>query len=436
MKRFYRYEFFRSFASGFISPFISIFALFLGASNLLIGYLNAAIQFSYVLMQLVISFLLLRQRKFSGGLTLFLSTFLWAFTWVIIGRSSNAYQLILFLAIQAIFSAAITLSWTTLLVNTIPSYKRGRMIAEINRRSVLGSMLATLLAGYLIKNYGFTNTIFLVPTIFGILASVQFFSAKEIEKKYLIFPKQKFEQKYDRDFKLLLAGRAFLNFAVGIAGPFLSVYVVTTLGGSTIDVAVISLMSSLTYILFYKPWGFVVDFIGRKITMLSCVLLISTIPLFYAITPSVTLLYFLIIFGSLGWAGFEIASFSYFSDFAKKNNVFQITSTYNSSIEIATILGNLVGGLLAQHFGIFNVLILSFLLRFGCLAFLSELSEKKGAIDVKISPTFQPLRYIEESTTLYLILFSTFRKSIEKDIIQKIEEITEKFLNRIKSNQS
>lgn len=383
-------------------------------------------------MQLIISFYLLKRRKFSGRFALLLSTITWALMWILIGKSSNAYELILFLAVQAIFSAAITLSWTALLVNTIPSYKRGRIIAEINRRSVLGSMFATIISGYLIKNYGFIQAIFLIPTIFGIFAALQFFSIKGVKENFIIFPKQKFEEKSNRDFKLLLSGRAFLNFAVGLAAPFLSIYVVTALKGNTIDVAIISLMSSLTYIIFYKPWGVVVDFIGRKITMLSCVLLISTIPLFYAITPSVTLLYFLIVFGSLGWAGFEIASFSYFSDFAKKSNVFQITSTYNSSIELATILGNLVGGFLAQNFGIFNVLILSFILRFGCLGFLSELSERKGAVDVKINTTFQPLRYIEESATLYLILFSTFKRNIKKDFLERIERIASNFLREIK----
>ncbi|MEM5812749.1 MAG: MFS transporter [Candidatus Aenigmatarchaeota archaeon] len=432
MKRFYRFEFFRAFSSGFISPFITLFALALGASNILLGYLNASIQFSYIIMQLIISYFLLRQRKFGGGLTLFIATLSWSLMWIIIGRSSNPFELILFLSIQAIFSAAITLSWTSMLVNTIPSYKRGRTIAEINRRSVLGSMLATMISGYFIKSYGFIQPIFLVPTIFGIFAAFQFFSLSYMKEKYLIFPKQKFDYKYSKDFKLLIVGRALLNFAVGLAAPFLSVYVVTALKGNAVDVAIISFMSSLTYILFYRPWGFVVDFIGRRITMLSCVLLIATIPLCYALTPSVFLLYFLVVIGSMGWAGFEIASFSYFSDFAKKSNVFQITSIYNSSIEVATILGNIVGGFLAHRFGIFKVFLLSFILRFGCLGFFSELSEKKGSTNVKINTTFQPIRYIEESATLYLILFSTFKRNIKKDFFERIERIVNDILKLIK----
>lgn len=430
MKRFYRYEFLRSFANGFISPFISIFALFLGASNILIGYLNASIQFTYVLMQLIISFFLLRQRKFSGRLTLFIATLSWALMWIFIGRSSNTYELIFLLAVQAIFSACITLSWTTLLVNTTPSYKRGRIIAEINRRSVLGSMIATILSGYFINKFGFFQTIFIVPTIFGTIAAFQFFSIKS--EKYLIFPKQRFNHTQEKDLKFLIAGRAFLNFAVGLAAPFFSVYVVTALKGTTIDIAIISIISSLSHLLFYRPWGLVVDFVGRKITMLSCVLLISTIPLSYAFTPNITILYFLVILGSIGWAGFEIASFSYFSDFAKKNNVFQITSTYNSSIELATILGNILGGFLAQMFGIFNVFILSFILRFGCLLFLSKLTEKKGAREVSFRMMMNPMKYIEESATLYLILFSTFKKSVRKDFLSRIERVASNILENFK----
>lgn len=433
MKRFYRYEFFRAFASGFISPFISIFALTLGASNILIGYLNAALQFTYVVMQLIISFFLLRERRFSGGLTLFLSTIFWALMWIIIGKSSNVYELILLLSTQSIFSAAITLSWTTLLVNIIPSYKRGRVVAEINRRSVFGSMLATIVSGYLINRYGFFNIVFIIPALFGLLAALQFFSLMSLKEKFLVFPKQRFETKKERDFKFLIIGRSFLNFSVGLAAPFFSIYVVTKLGGSTIDVAIISVMSSLTHILFYRPWGFVVDLVGRRITMLSCILLIATVPLFYAIVPYVFPLYFLIILGAIGWAGFEIASFSYFSDFAKKNNVFQIISTYNSSVELATILGNIIGGFLAQHFGIIVVFILSFILRLFSIAFFSKLKERKGSVEISIKEDTNTFSYIEESATLYLILFSTFKKGIKRDIISKLEKILSNLLKYNKS---
>jgi MFS family permease len=422
MKNFYRFEFFRALSSGLISPFISIFALTLGASNLIIGYTSAFTQLCYISFQLLISFILVKKKKALGSSSLFFATFFWAFMWLIIGKSKNPYELLLFLGMQAIFTAIIALSWTNLIVSSIPSHKRGRTISELNRRNAIGSIIATLIAGYILNKYGFVSFVFFASFFFGILASINFFSLKQIKS---IIIKTNLDVKKDEDnseFKKLLIGRSFLNFSVGIAAPFLSVYVVKNLGGTTIDIALISITSSLFTILFYRPWGFVVDFVGRKITMLSSLILISTIPLFYAIAPNPIVLYFLVPIGSIGWAGFDIASFAYFSDVIAKRNAFKTTALYNASIEFSTIIGNFFGSFIAQFYGIFYVLIISFILRLFSMPLFVKIKDTKGSKDIKIE-TAEPIKFIEESVTLYLILFSSFEKNVRKDIFLKIRHL-------------
>ncbi|MDI6806322.1 MAG: MFS transporter, partial [Candidatus Aenigmarchaeota archaeon] len=178
----------------------------------------------------------------------------------------------------------------------------------------------------------------------------------------------------------------------------------------------------------------IVDFIGRKATMLSCILLIATIPLVYAVAPSVLFLYFFVIFGAIGWAGFNIAAFAYFSDVAEKKNVFQLTAFYNSSVEISGIGANFLGGILAQNFGIFTVLIISSILRLMALIFFIGIKEKTGYREVvKFETTLHPFYFIESSMTIYSILFSTLRKDVIRRIgfIDKFRRLSYRVLKRM-----
>jgi MFS family permease len=427
MENFYGYEFFKSFGEGLINPFITIFALALGASNFLIGSLSGTISFVSVVSQLIFSFLLLRVKR--KGWILVLATFSWSLMWIVIGFSRNPYQLIAFLSIQAIFSALITLSWTDFAVNFIPGYKRVRFIERLNWWNGFGAILATLVSGYILTNYGFIPFLFFVVTIFGILASLSVFSLRNvylptIGPSEMRIKESLQELKKNKNFFTLLIARAFFRFAVNIAGPFFAVFVVKNLGGSTMDVAIISIISSIVQLLFYKPWGFVVEFVGRKATMLSCVLLISTYPLVYAMSPNVFFLYFFIIFGAIGWAGFDIAAFAYFSDVVEKKNVFQLTALYNFSIETFGIIANFLGGILAQNFGIFKVFMISFILRLASLIFFMGIEERTGYKEmVKFGTTHHPFHFVQEPITIYSILFSTLRK----DIIRRKE-----FFDRLK----
>jgi MFS family permease len=427
IENFYKYEFFKSFGEGLINPFITIFALTLGASNFLIGSLSGTTSVACVVSQLILSFLLLKVKR--KGRILILATFFWSLMWIVIGFSRNPYQLIAFLSIQAIFSASITLSWTDFLVNSIPGYKRGEFISRLNWWNGFGAILATFASGYFLTKYGFIPFVFFVAAIFGVLASLSVLSLKNvylptIELSKVGVKESLWELKKNKNFLALLKARTFLRFAVGIASPFFAVYVVTQLGGSTMDVAIISIISSVLHLLFYKPWGFVVDFVGRKATMLSCILLISVHPLVYVMAPNVFFLYFFIIFAAIGWAGFDIAAFAYFSDVAEKKNVFQLTALYNFSIETFGIIANFLGGILAQNFGVFKVFIISFILRLASLIFFMEIEERTGYKEmVKFGTTHHPFHFVQESVTIYSILFSTLRR----DMIRRKE-----FFDRLK----
>lgn len=427
-KKFYRYEFFKSIGQGLVNPFIPVFALTLGASNFLIGFLSSSTNFVYLISQLLFSMWLWRMKRKSS--ILFMATIFWSLMWAVIGLSKSPYELIILLSFQSIFSALIVLSWTDLFVNSTSSYKRGKIIGKLNWYSGVGALFSTLASGYILTHYGFVKFVFFLAAAFGILGAINFFSFGRLRPFKLPVFKLGIKQnllrlKENKDFLILLKAKMFLSFAVGIAGPFFMIQVVTNLKGSLMDVAVISVISSISRLLVYKPWGFIVDYVGRRAVILSCIFLISAYPLVYAIVPNVFFLYGFVIFGAIGWAGFDIAAFAYFSDTIKRQNIFELTAFYNFFVEICGVTSKFLGGIVAQSLGIFTVFIISFLLRLSSLLFFASLKEKTGYEQtVKLETSLHPFYFIGNSITIYSILFSR----VKKDLIRRRKRLVDGLL--------
>jgi MFS family permease len=361
--------------------------------------------------------------------------------WAVIGLSKNPYELIILLCTQSVFSALIVLSWTDLFVNSTSSHRRGEIIGKLNWYNGIGALLSTLASGYILTHYGFVNFIFFIATIFGIIGATNFFSFATLRPFRLPAFKIRIKEnllrlKENKDFLVLLKAKMFLSFAVGIAGPFFTIQVVTNLRGSLMDVAILSVINLICRLLVYKPWGFIVDYVGRRAVILSCIFLISTYPLVYAIAPNILFLYFFVIFGAIGWAGFNIAAFAYFSDTIKKQNVFELTAFYNFFVEMCGVMSKFLGGIIAQWFGMFTVFVISFFLRLSTLIFFASLKEKTGYEEtVKLETSLHPFYFIGNSMTIYSILFSTLRRDLmrrRKRLIDRLQQFFEYLFKKLK----
>lgn len=382
-KPFYQSEFFRSLAEGLIIPFMPLFALSLGATKTLIGLLTALPTFTSLFAQLFWASIteLTEKKKFLviiGGM-------IWAIFWIPIAYVSNPWHLVILVTIQAIFSSIQIPALTTLLIRLTPSYKRGQIASYVNTFAGLGSFVGTLVGGYVLNQFGFIYFLFYAIFLFGIISKILFVPVHEPPS----YTQRSFEDSFKgtfnffslkREKKLLSLIKAiiFINFAVAIPGPFFSVYVIENLGGSRMDVGIISAISAIISLAFYRSWGTLIDYLGKKTIMLSCLIPISLLPFVYAISNHVYWIYVYTIVSSMSWAGFNLAVFTYLSDIVPKRMMPSYIAMYNLLTGTSAAIAPFIGGIIADFSSIWVVFILSTILRFSSIYFFDKLEERTG----------------------------------------------------------
>lgn len=395
IKSFYTSNFFGSLADALISPFIPVFALALGATKALIGLTSTLPTLSNLFSQLFWGSLSESTGKRSvliifGGLA-------WSIMWIPIALVQDPLQLILLLSVQSLLSAASLPAWTTLFIQMIPSYKRAYMTSNLNLVGSGGYFIGTLAGGFILNRLGFVPFLFYIITFLGIVSRLPFLWTKEPrsytnnDKSLASILKRTFDfsrVRREKELIKLMMAITFLNFSVQLAAPFLSIYIITDLKGNLMNIAIISAISVISAITFYRPWGRVIDTSGKKLIMLACIIPISFIPFVYAVTDTVIWPYIYEIVGTMSWAGFNLAAFAYLSDILPKERVSSSIAIYNLFVGLGSAAGPLVGGILADLIGLQIVFFISMILRLLTLIPLERLKEKTG---FKPRSTFKPV---------------------------------------------
>jgi len=405
-KKLMEFSFLSAFAQNFISPLISIYALVIGATDQIIGMLNAFPTFAGLIGALLFV-------KISKSLKfVILGTILWSLFWIFIANVKDPITLVNLITAQAFISAIGTPAWNAFLVSFIPEKRRGALTAELNIFSSVGGFISSIIGGYLVNRFGFLKAFFYAVTIFGIISVIPLLSLHEQKVRELKHKKIK-----DGDRKKLVAiTRAviFLNFAVGIAGPMMPIFLVKNLNVSKMDIAILNSISFIGAILFFRPMGMLSDLVGRKKVMLASLLVISLFPLPYALASSksdfnIVLLYSF--FGNIAWAGFNVASFSYLCDVAIEP--FERSTTfYTFFTGLSSFFGNLTSGVLATTMGYKNLFILSILLRIFSIYFFIRLEEEKEEkTESYLFPFGLPL--IENFLYVYSIAFGRASEDVK-----------------------
>jgi MFS family permease len=388
MKSFYNSSFFRSLAEGLINPFLSLFALGLGATKTMIGLVSSlpsiAGLFSQIFWGAVTEISKKKTLVILGGM-------FWAILWIPISQVSNPTNLIILLTVQSVLSSISVPAWTCLLIQSSPGYKRGTITGYLNTFSGIGSFIGNLAGGFILNKFGFAPFLFYMICFFGVMSRVAFLPVKETKTRNSFKIKNLLAKTFDfkqlkRDRKLMKFIRAmmFMNFAVSLAGPFFSVYTIQKLGGTKMDVALVSAIGVISSIIFYRTWGTIIDHLGKKTVMLSCIIPICFIPFSYAISKNMIWIYIYTVVGQMSWAGFETASFAYLSDIVPKENISSNVATYNLFTGLSQSIAPFIGGIVADMTSIWFVFMLSTVLRVFFMMFFENLEKSDGASHVSI----------------------------------------------------
>lgn len=435
MKSFYASSLMKSLAEEMIAPFIPLYALSLGATKALIGLVSSLPSVAGLLSQAFWGSVaeIVKKKKFlviMGGIV-------WSLFWIPISFVKDPYSLIALLLLQSIFSSITVPAWTIMFIQLSPRYKRGEASGNLNTASGIGCFVGNLIGGIILNQFGFVYFLFYIICFIGIVSKLIFLSVKEPTTS---FTGQSLTEVLKSTFSLetlrrnrrllnLISAIAFLNFSVAIAGPFFSIYIVKNLGGSMMDVAVISAIGFISAIIFYRPWGTLVDYLGTRTVMLSCIIPISFYPFVYAISSSLVWVYLYAVIGQASWAGFNIALFVYLSHILPQERKSSSLATYNMFTGLSSAVAPFVGGLVAELTGIWFVFILSTLLRILSMKILDRMEEKVGLRSRGIlrleSEAFGLFARLQTFISTYSLLIErTIRDSLELNNLRKKRKVT------------
>lgn len=383
VKHFYVSQLLRSLAEAMISPFLSVFFLFLGATKPLIGLASTLPNIFNLFSQVFWS--ILSEKSYRKKIFVVFGGIAWAVLWIPIAFVKDVMLLILLLVIQAILSAASAPTWTSLLLRLIPKYKASEVEGNFTLVRNFANLVGTLIAGLILNTLGFLPFFFFIIALFGLLSRLPFIWVREVnflrrneDLKTLIKSMWNFSSlKKETKMLRLMIMVTFLNFSVTFSSPFLSVYLVTNKGGSIINVAIISVISAITFIIFSRPWGRTLDKIGPKIVFYVCIIPISFLPSIYVISPKIEWIYVYEVVASLGWTGFNIATFTYLAHAVPREKLDSSIGFYNLIVGLGSSFGPVVGGIVSEKIGLGAVLLISTFLRILSLIFINKLEEEE-----------------------------------------------------------
>jgi len=436
---------------GITSTYSTPFALALGANDAEVGLLNSIPNFFITLSQIFAGKYIEKRGKKNVAVRLSLiQKILWLPILLIpmfFLKEGIWLFIILVTATQVVLSFANT-AWSSWMGNLVPEKIRGSYFGKRNTIQSVFSFSTTLLAGWLLgltKSLLGFSLVFFLAFAFGIvsyfyLRKMPDADYKRMEKnrniKVLDFLKEfkKYSNFYPFTFHMSL-----LSFAVNLASPFFTVYMLSVMGVGYEWYGIIVASEILTRVLMLRYWGKLSDKFGDRTIMSLCNILIVFYPFLFLFVASPFHLILVSIFSGIAWSGFDLTSFNYLLDVTPPDKRPSYIANYKVSTGTALFLGPLIGGFLSQYLsnraffwlnGLQILFLLSFILRGVATAYgLPRLKEVRAKKILPVSDVFlkafavYPIRGITHELVYVQNRFEYF----ERDIIKKVRNLKKKF---------
>jgi len=370
----YSNQLFNQFVNGTTSPFLSVYLIKIGGSASDLGWFQAVTNFFPNATQMFWG----RLSDITGRRVLFivvggiLSSILWAF---MIGiRSPTLF--ILVIGIQSFLGSMIAPAFSALIADLSPTMQRGAIIGMLNTIGAASSLLATLISGFLMQ-LSLTSDIFVIPfliaTITGIIGSLIILKIKNVDKpknRYVkisdIFKYNLFSPLKNKTFKTFIIASFVSNFMMAISWPLFNITTIELLNATILEIAILSVIGSFSTLISQNYVGKLTDRVGRKPLILINRFGLVSVPLVYAFTPNMYLLYGSNFFTGILIAMGNVAFFVYVIDVSDPAERASYIALYNTVNGTSALFGSLLGGYLGnsmiEKFGLRNGLIYTYLI--------------------------------------------------------------------------
>jgi MFS family permease len=348
--------------------YLSAFAVFLKASNFQIGLLSSL----PLLLGSLLQYFSTRLTGLFGSRKRFvvLSAFIQALTWLpmlaayYFGKMS-AWMLIFFAVVYYASGMIASPAWNSWIGDLVNPKDRGRYFGKRSRISGIIILFSIIGGGIVLDLFkdgqdrqflGFA-ALFIVALIARLMSTL--FLSKKYEPEYkdgsndgvtfVSFIRHIKENNYG----LFVLFMTLMNFAVYVASPFFTAYLLYDLRLSYFAYMILTAASFITRYLALPVWGKLSDKYGNKIIMTLCSYMIGILPLTWLFSTNVYYLFCVQLFSGIIWGGFELTTFNFVLDTTAPDKRTKYVSYYNMINGVMIFLGTLAGTAVIKFDGFF-----------------------------------------------------------------------------------
>ncbi|RYY19622.1 MAG: MFS transporter [Chitinophagaceae bacterium] len=352
--------------------FMVALALLMGASNFQIGVIASLPTFTNIFQLLAIW--LVRKYNNRRAVSVFCS-FLARTPLIIIGALAifapsfqNIHLLIFFLFFYYLFASFAGLSWNSWMKDLVPESMLGTYFSKRSKYSQIMNVSLSICLAFavdyvkdnvpdkLLSAYG---AMYIAGGIIGIIGAIFLSKAPEpqsILSKENIFVLLK-RPLSDPNFRSLLIFNSAWVFALNLAIPFFSVYMLKTMNLSLSYIIVLTVISQLCSIFAVGLWGRFSDRYSNKTIIaiaapmyIVCILAWCFVGIYTTFAANMTLLVLIHIFTGIATSGINLSLVNIGLKLASRKESIVYLSAKNIITAFFSSIAPLIGGILADFF--------------------------------------------------------------------------------------
>jgi len=387
---------------GFGENYLAPFAIFLKASNTLIGLLASVPQLIGAVAQIISVDILDRVGKRKSlimrpvivQMLTWLPMFLLPFFW----PSQGPLLLIICAIIYVIAGNFAAPAWNSLMGDLVDPDKRGDYFGYRNRITSIFTFGSILLGGFVLHLWKPVNLWMGYGIIFGVALLARGVSAyylnRMIEPAYVVTAKDRFSlwdflrRSPKSNFARFVFYIAFINLAVLISGPFFTVYMFRSLHFSYAQFTIAAATTILTQVLTMRYWGRLGDRFGNKKILTITGWLVPVVPVLWLFSANFYWIILCQVAAGFTWGGFSLASSNYIFDAVSPPKRARCVAYFTLFNSVGMFLGALLGAWVSGY--VSNTLLI-FGWHIQLVSSLEVLFLLSGLLRLAISAVFLPL---------------------------------------------
>jgi MFS family permease len=251
----------------------------------------------------------------------------------------------------------VTPQWSSLMGDLVPERRRGRFFALRTRLTSATTFAALVSAGtllHLLTQRGMTTGGYV--TLFGVAAVARAVSWFHLSKMHdppghvadmeIPLGRSWWRRLRHSPFVRFSAFFALMQFAVAIASPFFTVYMLRDLHFTYLQFMANTATTVLFQFLTLARWGRISDAFGNRLILATCACVIPFLPILWTLSTNFWYLIALQALSGLSWAGFSLSAGNFLYDLVAREKRATYMAIHNVIASAGIFAGAMLGGYL------------------------------------------------------------------------------------------